>query len=503
MEMPQCPKIYRNLLAIFFIFLFSYNPVESKGKTPHVVSRHTFPQDFLFGVGTSALQVEGSAREGGRGLSVWDDIFMHDTDIEKCDKMIDHYNRYSEDVKLLKKLGIDSYRFSIAWSRILPDGTLEGGVNQQGVDFYNNLINELISNDITPFVTILHFDYPLNLFRNGGFLNPDIVKHFKDYSDVLFQNFGDRVKYWTTFNEPEITAIFNYMHGFDNPMAEKCEITKECREVYNLMHNFILSHAASVQIYREKYQAIQKGEIGIVMSIEDYIPFSRKPEDVAATVRLRDFYTGWVLEPVMKGDYPQSMKSLVGDRLPKFTEEEKKLLKGSIDFYGINYYRSFYGKDQPNKLLISNLDNYDSLAVKDIFNDEGMILGVTDNATMSFVNPQGLYNVLVYLKETYNNLKIYITENGIGSGTISKPLKDNHRVDYIASHINYVKQAIDVGVNVKGFFVWSAFDTFEFHQGFSDKWGLIYVDFNNNLKRVPKQSARWYRWFLTGDKNFV
>ncbi|KAL5057649.1 hypothetical protein RYX36_029253 [Vicia faba] len=405
--------------------------------------------------------------------------------------MIDHYKRYSEDVKVLKKLGINSYRFSIAWSRILPDGTLEGGVNQEGIDFYNKLINELLANDITPFVTILHFDYPLSLFRKGGFLNSSIVKHFKDYSDVLFKAYGDRVKHWTTFNEIEITAIFNYMHGFDMPFPEKCQTTKECREVYTLMHISILSHAESVKLYREKYQAKQGGEIGIVLSIEDYIPFSRKPEDVAATVRLRDFSTGWVLDPLFKGDYPTSMKELVGDRLPKFTEEEKKLIKGSLDFIGINYYRSFFGKDEPNKFLINSLDNYDSLAIKQ------------GNATNSSVNPQGLYNVLVFLKQTYNNPKIYITENGIASGTIKHPLKDKHRMDYIATHINYVKQALDAGVNVKGFFVWSAFDSFEFYQGFSDKWGLIYIDFADNLKRVPKQSARWYRWFLIGNTNFV
>ncbi|XP_058741023.1 furostanol glycoside 26-O-beta-glucosidase-like [Vicia villosa] len=507
MKATSSPRIHKTLAAIFFIIFFSHNPVEGRGKAPQVVNRNSFPQDFLFGVGTSALQIEGSAHEGGRGPSVWDSIFMSEKatikDIDKCGTMIDHYKRYSEDVKLLKKLGINSYRFSIAWSRIFPDGTLEGGINQEGIDFYNKLIDELLANGITPFVTILHFDYPLSLFTKGGFLNPSIIKHFKDYSDVLFKAYGDRVKHWTTFNELEITAIFNYMHGFDIPIPENCQITKECRDVYTLMHICLISHGESVKLYREKYQAKQGGEIGIVLSIEDYIPFSRKPEDVAATVRLRDFSTGWILDPLFNGDYPTSMKELVRDRLPKFTEEEKRLIKGSLDFIGINYYRSFFGKDEPNKFLIKGLDNYDSLAIKQVFNDEGIILGIRDNATMSFVNPQGLYNVLVFLKKTYNNPKIYITENGIASGTISQPLKDKHRMDYIATHINYVKRALDAGVNVKGFFVWSAFDTFEFHQGFSDKWGLIYIDFADNLKRVPKQSARWYRWFLTGNRNFV
>ncbi|RDX75667.1 Furostanol glycoside 26-O-beta-glucosidase, partial [Mucuna pruriens] len=549
--------------------------------SPRAVVRASFPRDFLFGVGSSALQIEGSATEGGRGPSVWDAIVEHDNghmikDSDKYFTMIEHYKRYKEDVAALKQLGINSYRFSISWSRILPGGTLVAGVNQEGVDFYNSLINELVANGITPFVTILHFDYPLPFLHTGGFLNSTMVyvrnisNHFKDYSEFLFKTYGDRVKHWTTINEPEITAVFNYMHGNDNFNPEPCQITKECKEAYRVLHNFILCHATAVKLYRENFQATQGGEIGIVISVENYIPYSLSPEDVAAAERMMDFLTGWsvqftytkpknlvllhffdfsyayvtqfcllllfnkhrVLDPVILGDYPDSIKEQVKDRLPFFTEEEKTLVQGSTDFVGINYYRSFFARHQPNKSAIVGFDNFDSLAVRegdfflelhsnhccihykrkiqyDHFTKLILLIPTVlqystqkennwETSTKTYVYPEGLYNVLIFLKNKYQNPKIYITENGIASGVIKNPLKDKHRKDYIAAHINSTKHAIDAGVRVQGYFVWSAFDTFEFHHGFSDKWGLIYIDFDDNLNRVEKQSARWYRWFLTG-----
>ncbi|KAK7293217.1 hypothetical protein RJT34_16080 [Clitoria ternatea] len=484
--------------------LLSYSQVESRGTSPHVFARGSFPSNFLFGVGTSALQVEGSNNGGGRGPSVWDAIVENDNgtiqDIDKFPTMIDHYHRYKEDVALLKRLGINSYRFSICWSRIMPGGTMEAGINQEGIDFYNNLIDELLANDIIPFVTILHFDYPLSLLDLGGFLNPVIVDLYKDYCELLFTTFGDRVKHWTTFNEPEITAVFNYMHGFDNNKPEPCQITKECKQAYIVMHNFIISHATAVKLYREEFKAIQRGEIGIVIALENYIPYSFKLEDIAAADRLMDFFTGWMLDPITYGDYPDSMKELVKDRLPAFTEGEKALIQGSTDFIGINYYRSFYARHEPNKTLITGFDNFDALAVREVINENGQTLGYLENATKSFVYPEGLYNALIYIKLKYQNPKIYITENGISSGNIKNPLKDRHRKEYIAQHLNVTKYVIEAGVNVQGYFVWAAFDTFEFHQGFSERLGLIYIDFNDNLNRVEKQSARWYRWFLTGNK---
>ncbi|XP_004516090.1 beta-glucosidase 13-like [Cicer arietinum] len=467
-------------------------------------SRASFPSDFLFGTGSSALQIEGAGHEGGRGLGIWDDIVNQHKDVygdvDKFPKKIEHYKRYKEDVQLLKRLGVNSYRMSISWSRVMPNGTLEGGINKEGINFYNNLINELLENGIEPFVTILHFDYPLALKQKfGGFLNHSIVKHYKDYSELLFKTYGDRVKYWTTINEVEVTSIFQYMLNIDNISTdEECKTTRKCTLSYTLLHNFLLAHASTSKLYRTKFQAIQGGEIGLVLSSGCYVPYSSKLEDVAATQRLMDFYWGWILDPVFHGNYPKIMRKLVGNRLPKFTKKEKKMLKGSTNFIGINYYTSHFAIYEPNRTK-SIGDSYDALARSEVFNEEGKPLGYKDQYAWNYVYPEGLYNMLLYIKDKYKNPKVYITENGVASTKIPNPLKDEHRIAYIAAHINATKAAIDDGANVRGYFAWAAFDTFEFQAGYSGNWGLYHVDFNDNLKRIPTDAAKWYRKYLTHD----
>ncbi|XP_022635277.1 beta-glucosidase 13-like [Vigna radiata var. radiata] len=467
----------------------------------HCPKRRSFPPNFLFGAGTSALQVEGAASEGGRGPGIWDDRINRNKeafiDGDKFPTMIQHYKRYKEDVQHLKNLGINSYRMSISWSRVLPDGTIEGGVNQEGVDFYNHLIDELLANGITPFVTILHFDYPLAIQEKlNGFLNSSIVNYYKDYCELLFKTYGDRVKHWTTMNEPQIVGLITYMHGFDNDNPEPCQATKLCKQPYTVVHNYILCHAAAVKLYREKFQATQRGEIGIVIGSESFEPYSSKSEDVAAAERLTDFLIGWILDPVVYGDYPKIMRDLVGNRLPNFTEDEKNMVAGSTDFIGINYYTSHFAKHETNKTNISLTDNYDALGSSEDFNAEGKTLGYLDKYGGNFVYPQGLYNILQHIKKKYQNPKIYITENGIASFNITNPLIDMHRIKYLATHLNYTKAAIDDGVRVGGYFVWAAFDTFEFRAGFSRNWGIIHVDFNNNLERCTTVAGKWYKRFL-------
>ncbi|CAL5192723.1 unnamed protein product [Lathyrus oleraceus] len=380
------------------------------------------------------------------------------------------------------------------------DGTLEGGINQEGVNFYNNLINELLKNGIEPFVGIMHFDYPLALKeKHGGFLNRSIVKYYKDYSKLLFKTYGDRVKHWTTINEAEFTAIVQYMFNIDNLSTDQaCTSTKICTQVYTLLHNFLLAHATTSKLYTTKFQAIQGGEIGLALSSGRYVPYSSNPEDVVAAQRLMDFYWGWVLDPVFHGDYPKIMKELVGNRLPEFTKKEKRMLKGSTNFIGINYYTSHFARHEPNITKIM-ADNYDALAVSEASDAEGKILGFKDQYGWNNVYPEGLYNFLIYIKEKYKNPKVYITENGIASSKISNPLKDEHRIAYVAAHLNATKTAINDGVNVQGYFLWAAFDTFEFQAGYSGNWGLYHIDFNDSLKRIPTNTAKWYKEYLTRD----
>ncbi|XP_050915780.1 furostanol glycoside 26-O-beta-glucosidase-like, partial [Lathyrus oleraceus] len=467
-------------------------------------NRESFPHEFLFGTGSSALQIEGGSHEGGRGLGIWDVIVEQNKgrylDADKFSSKIEHYKRYKEDVQHLKKLGVNSYRMSISWSRILPNGTLKGGTNQEGVNFYNNLINELLKNGIEPFVGIMHFDYPLALKeKHGGFLNRSIVKYYKNYSKLLFKTYGDRVKHWTTINETEFTAIVQYIFNIDNLSTDQaCTSTKICTQVYTLLHNFLLAHATTSKLYTTKFQTIQGGEIGLALSSGRYVPYSSNPEDVVVAQRLMDFYWGWVLDPVFHGDYPKIMKESVGNRLPEFTKKEKHMLKGSTNFIGINYYTSHFARHKPNITKIM-ADNYDALAVSEASDAEGKILGFKDQYGWNNVYPEGLYNFLIYIKEKYKNPKVYIIENGIASSKISNPLKDEHRIAYVAAHLNATKTAINDGVNVQGYFLWAEFDTFEFQAGYSGNWGLYHIDFNDSLKRIPTNAAKWYKEYLTRD----
>ncbi|KAI5431975.1 hypothetical protein KIW84_035928 [Lathyrus oleraceus] len=252
---------------------------------------------------------------------------------------------------------------------------------------------------------------------------------------------------------------------------------------------YLLPKQKSAQYNISTLQAQQGGEIGLALSSGRYVPYSSKSEDVAATQRLMDFYWGWILDPVFYGDYPTIMKEYVGNRLPKFTKKEKYMLKGSTDFVGINYYTSRFARHESNRTKIM-YDNYDALVVSEASNIDGKILGYKDQYGWNNVYPEGLYNFLVYIKEKYKNPKIYITENGIASSKISNPLKDEHRIAYVAAHLNATKAAIDDGVNVQGYFLWAAFDTFEFQAGYSGNWGLYHIDFNDTLKRIPTDAAK-------------
>ncbi|XP_015879544.3 beta-glucosidase 13 [Ziziphus jujuba] len=470
-----------------------------------------FPSDFVFGVATSAAQVEGSPNVEGKGQSVWEyfaekfpGTVMNNTLFPKG---VDSYRRYKDDLKLVKDLGVDSYRFSIPWTRILPKGSLSGGVNQQGVDHYNSLIDELIKNGIKPSVTILHFDLPQVLQdKYGGYLNRSFIDDFKDYSDFCFKTFGDRVKNWVTINEPKVLAQYGYENGWAPP--GRCSISipgsfctvggNSSTEPYMVGHNLILAHATVYNLYKEKYQATQGGQIGIALNTKFYEPYSNSAEDKAAVNRMLDFELGWFVEPLVFGDYPKSMTELVKDRLPKFTEEEKSMLKGSYDFLGINYYVSAYARDVPIPLPKAMLPHaIDAKAADQQLGKDGLPLGFPTNGSY----PLGLQRLLEFMKQKYQNPAIYITENGLGQMRfpnipVEVVLKDTSRITYNLRHLNAINKAIKNGVNVKGYYSWSLLDDFEWGTGLLFQYGYYYIDFSNDYKRVPRLSAKWYPGFL-------
>ncbi|KAK6261908.1 hypothetical protein QUC31_007724 [Theobroma cacao] len=478
------------------------------------VKRSHFPRDFVFGASTAAAQIEGSTTFGGRGPSVWDEFVRKFPDriIDKSnlEVAIDSYKRYKEDALALKDLGVDAYRFSIPWTRILPDGSLSGGINQEGINHYNSLINELVKHGIKPFVTLFHFDSPEALEEKyGGFLNRTIVKDFKDYAEICFKTFGDRVKNWITINEPLVIAKFGYGLGMAPP--GRCSDRKACpagnaaTEPYIAVHNLLLAHATVARLYKEKYQAAQGGQIGLSLVGQYYEPYSNTLFDRVAAKRAMDFELGWFMEPLVRGEYPLSMRRLVKDRLPVFSAKEKELVKGSFDFIGINYYTARYAKNiqiNPQAAPISySADQHVNATV----DKDGVLIGPSAGGSMFiYVYPKGLYKILKFMTKHYNkNLTIYITENGFtekndDSIPIHQAINDQPRIEFVQKHLQQLRRAINIDVNVKGYFYWSLFDDFEWTEGFSVRYGLYYVDYKNNLKRIPKKSATWYHDFVKG-----
>lgn len=471
------------------------------------VKRSDFPNGFLFGVASSAQQIEGSAA-GGKGPSMWDDFTLRGKiqDGSNASVAIDSYNRYKEDVGILKELGVNAYRFSISWSRILPNGTVSGGINQQGIDYYNNLINELVASGIKPFVTLMHNDCPQALQdKYGGFLSHNITNDFRDYCEICFKTYGDRVKNWITINEPLATALFGYDLGYAAPgRCSHCPAGNSSTEPYIVSHTHLLAHATAVGLYREKFKADQKGEIGISLVGKNYVPFSDSLDDKAAAERAMDFALGWFLDPLVHGDYPSIMRSLVKDRLPTFTAEETKLINGSFDFIGINYYTSSYAQNIPEKERKVQTSYYTDSFVKENVTKDGVPIGLQAEGIPWIMRyPDGLVQILGYIKRKYQSPKIYITENGVTEANVEgRPLavalNDPHRIDCLKQHLNRLLIVMKDGVNVQGYMHWSFADNWEWSSGFVPRFGLYYTDYKDNLKRIPKESAKWYKAFLHG-----
>ncbi|KAL1539995.1 beta-glucosidase [Salvia divinorum] len=388
---------------------------------------------------------------------------------------------------------------SISWPRILPHGKLSGGVNKEGIAFYSNLLNELIANGITPFVTLFHWDVPQALEDDyGGFLSPLIIDDFRDFAEVCFKEFGDRIRHWITVNEAYMFSLTGYDGGLYGQLApgrcSSCSQGDSAIEPYVVARHLLLSHATTVKLYRHKYQTIQKGEIGITLISNWFVPYSSTDLDIKAAERALEFMYGWFMNPIVEGDYPAVMHSIVKNRLPKFTEEERSMLKGSFDFIGLNYYTANYAKhiSTPNPIISCSTDNMVHLSL-DI---DGVPIGDPTAVSLLCIYPRGLHDILLYTKQKYNISKvIYVTETGIGD-VYNSSIEDQQRIDYYYDYIRAVQQAIEKGVNVKGFFAWSFLDNFEWALGYSVRFGLYYVDYENGIKRIPKRSAFWFMSFL-------
>ncbi|KAL5766730.1 hypothetical protein ACOSP7_017347 [Xanthoceras sorbifolium] len=498
------------LLILHSLFCFSFAALTPSYKIDSL-NRSSFPPGFIFGTAASAYQYEGAVNEGGRKPSIWDD-FTHRypdkiKDGSNADVTVDQYHRYKEDVKIMKNMNVDASKFSISWSRILPNGKLSGGVNEEGIKYYNNLINELLANGIQPFITLLHWDTPQALEEEyGGFLSRRIVEDFRDYADVCFKAFGDRVKHWITLYEPMSYSVGGYTLPMLAPgrcsewQGLNCTGGDSATEPYLVSHHQLLAHAAAVQLYKNKYQRSQNGTIGITFVTNWIVPLSSAQHHKNAAQRVLDFTFGWFMDPVTNGDYPHIMKTLVGDRLPKFTKEESNMLKGSFDFIGINYYTAKYAAYAP-ELRHGNKGYWNDFLAYVLSERNGILIGKQAGSEWLHIYPKGIRALLLYVKKKYNNPLVYITENGVNevnnaSLSLKEALVDNTRIRYHYEHLSFLKRAIKEGVNVKGYFVWSLLDNLEWSWGYTLRFGMNYVDFKNGLKRYPKLSAQWFTNFL-------
>ncbi|CAI9105437.1 OLC1v1004362C1 [Oldenlandia corymbosa var. corymbosa] len=488
---------YKSAFGLYYVDLNDkelkrYPKLSAHCKVVDDYVRTDFPPDFVFGCGTSAYQVEGAAFEDGRTPSIWDTFAHSHPEGGNGDVACDGYHKYKEDIKLMAEMGLEAYRFSISWSRLLPNG--RGPVNPKGLAYYNNLINELISHGIKPYVTLYHIDTPQVLEDEyGGWLSRKIVKDFAAYADVCFKEFGDRVLHWTTLNEPNIFALGGYDSNqmppgrCSYPFGQACTKGNSTIEPYIALHNMLLAHSTAVKLYKKQYKATQHGFVGINVYSFGIKPCTDSTADVIAAQRALDYYIGWVVNPLIYGDYPDVMKKNSGTRLPAFSAAESKLVKGSFDFFGLNHYTSFCAEDHSSSLENEIRDVKGDMALEIILDGNGQFPPVEYS-----VLPSGLYSNLEYFKEAYGNPPIFIQENGQKTNR-SVTVNDPTRVEYVSAYIGAVLDAIRNGSNTKGYFLWSFLDGYELLDAFKSAYGLIYVDMINDkeLKRYPKLSAEW------------
>ena len=435
----------------------------------------SFPEGFLWGAATSAYQIEGSPLADGAGQSNWH-RFSHTpgmtTNGDTGDVACDHYVRYLSDIELMKELGLNSYRFSIAWSRVLPNGARR--VNEAGIDFYSRLVDALLERGIKPNATLYHWDLPAALDDRGGWLNPDIAHWFADYAALVFDRLGDRVPMWATINEPWVIMDGGYMFG---------KLAPGHRNFYEapiVSHNILRAHGQAVQAFRASRDA-SKSQIGMVVNLEPKYAASQSDEDLAATARADAYMNRQYLDPLFLGTYPEEMVEIFGDAWPDWAESDMKLITEKFDFLGINYYTRSVNRNDDGCLPVraSGVYQPDSIHTE----------------TGWEVWPEALTRVLLWVKERYGDIPLYLTENGSAfydppapvDGSIDDPL----RVAYMREHLKAVHDAIREGVQLRGYFAWSLLDNFEWSHGYSKRFGIVHVDYSTQ-DRTIKASGKLY-----------
>ena len=449
-----------------------------------------FKKDFVWGAATASYQIEGAWNEDGKGLSIWD-VFSHEPN-KICeghtgDVACDHYHRYKQDVKLMKQLGIKAYRFSISWPRLIPNGV--GKLNPKGVEFYSNLIDELLENGIEPYITLFHWDYPYELYKKGGWLNDDSVNWFADYAARVAELFSDRVKNFITFNEPQCFIGESYLGAAHAP-----GLRVSYKDVFQMCHNVLKAHGAAVIALRKN--AKQPIKIGYAPTGTVCYPSSENEADIEAArknmFKCNYINNGvmwnisWWSDPVILGKYPQDGLKLYKEYLPEITDEDMKLINQPIDFFGSNIYNGEEVKSDSN-------GNPVIVARK---------IGHGKTAIQWTVTPESLRWGPRFYYERYK-LPFFITENGMSAHdvvSLDGKVHDPNRIDFLNRYLIELEKATDDGVDIGGYFQWSFMDNFEWAKGYTERFGLVYVDYETQ-QRIPKDSAYWYKNWIEKHTN--
>ena len=443
--------------------------------------RVSFPKDFVWGAATAAQQVEGAAFEDGRGLSVWD-VFARIPgkvrDGQVPDVTCDQYHRYAEDIQLMKELGLKSYRFSFSWPRILPNGT--GKVNQAGLDYYRRLIRCLKENGIAPNATMYHWDLPYQLQLKGGWGNRESVQWFVEYAKVLLDNFGEDVDLWVTFNEP-IAAYGGYAAGTFAPGLTDEKYARQA------LHNLLVAHGEAVKLFRSYH--LPNAQIGIVVDVWKHKPARPgNPEDEALALKGNEIAGyGWFLHPLFLGGYSQPLMDYYRENglTPQIQEGDFDTIRQPVDFYGLNFYNGLIDNAEENRKR-----------------EQRKTAGGGNYQNKPEQHPEAIYDVMHMLTEQYHiSVPIYVTENGaiqldFGDKPKEAFLEDDERIGYLKKVLYWLSKAMEDGIDIRGYYLWSLLDNFEWNVGTFMRYGIHYTDFET-LERTPKKSAGWYKQVIT------
>lgn len=451
--------------------------------------KYQFPEDFWWGSATSATQIEGTMDNDGKGDSIWDHWYQ--TEPNRFyqgvgPKVTSNFQEtYKEDIRMIREIGHNTFRMSISWSRLIPGGT--GEVNRKAVDFYNDIIDELLKNDIEPFINLFHFDMPMALQENGGWENRKTVDAYAGYAKTAFELFGDRVSKWFTFNEPIVPVEGGYLYDFHYPNKV------DAKAAVQVAYHTAVASAKAIELFHQ--MGDNRGKIGIILNLTPSYPRSQNPADLKASEVADLFFNRSFLDPSVLGEYPEQLKAIVKqhDIAPETEAEDEALLReNTVDILGVNYY-------QPRRVKAKeHAPNPDGPFLPEWYFDNYVMPGRKMNEYRGWeIYEKGIYDILINLKENYGNIASFISENGMGVQNESRflengEIQDDYRIEFVKDHLEWVHKALGEGANVLGYHMWTTMDNWSWSNAYKNRYGFISVNIETQ-ERTIKKSGRWIR----------